>query len=286
MLDVLNRGISDELTSYTDKLLSTYRKLFLTCGNLVKRSQTNGTLYEDRLEAKGQIFRYYPSDTSIPLPDGSVIKLTDLQHYRIIANDNEFSLDWEKLLSELQEWASRDDCVLSAPSQGDPTEVNIADPLAWFDYETAGLNAILGEFACFLWYVYAQGGYLVPLYNAAAVYEHPKTYQLLHYNLPDLRRFTHDAANKIIRFDIIYKPTPARTYMLERYFSEVILPTAAEFRMLDQIGETIRPYLILRLIGTFNISLFDPVDAVFVLERLGRCAIVPFDMRNYFQLRH
>ncbi|WP_274919638.1 hypothetical protein [Streptomyces sp. WZ-12] len=57
---------------------------------------------------------------------------------------------------------------VSALTQGDPTEPNIADSAAgacWLDFEHAGRNILAGEIANFLWYLLALGGWLVPTYQ-------------------------------------------------------------------------------------------------------------------------
>ncbi|MFF2578074.1 hypothetical protein [Streptomyces goshikiensis] len=51
------------------------------------------------------------------------------------------------------------DCV---PTQGDPTEPNIADPLCWLDFEFAGHNTAVGEAVNLLWYSMTLGGWFVP----------------------------------------------------------------------------------------------------------------------------
>lgn len=72
---------------------------------------------------------------------------------------------------------------LSAPADlgrrhpGRPTDLNIGWSVAtgpvWFDYDTAGLNALAGEFACFLLYQRLHGAWLTPKYNPADFRDHP-----------------------------------------------------------------------------------------------------------------
>ena len=56
---------------------------------------------------------------------------------------------------------------LTALTQGDPTEPNIAEPLCWLDFEHAGRNVLAGDVANLLWYLLGMGGWLVPRYQPA-----------------------------------------------------------------------------------------------------------------------
>jgi hypothetical protein len=44
----------------------------------------------------------------------------------------------------------------------------------WFDFDTGGLNALPGEFACFLLYQRLHGAWLTPRYNRAAFATTPR----------------------------------------------------------------------------------------------------------------
>ncbi|MDH2425803.1 hypothetical protein [Sphaerisporangium sp. TRM90804] len=78
------------------------------------------------------------------------------------------SLHFAGVLGRLRAELAPERGCLTALTQGDPTEPNIAgSSLCWLDYEHAGLNPVAAEAANLLWYLLAMGGWLVPQYKPA-----------------------------------------------------------------------------------------------------------------------
>jgi hypothetical protein len=124
-------------------------------------------LYLDRLKPGGRIDQWWlHDDISLELPeDGPKLSVRDLAGYELQVGDRAFQIDLEQIIAKARRHSAPDSVWLSALTQGDPTEPNIASPLCWFDFEHAGLNTLPGEIANLLWYLLGLGGWLVPRYQ-------------------------------------------------------------------------------------------------------------------------
>jgi hypothetical protein len=189
LLDLLNTDEpTAELHRYMDELTAAYREVVLESAQELPPTDVVRKLYWERAAAGGRLDAYY-AGADFPVADGIIdLPVTRLAEYVLVVNGQPLSLGWTATLRRLRSHFERNEPVWAALTQGDPTDVNLAHPLAWLDYDTAGLNSILGEFANFLWYVTALGGWLVPTYNPAAFADHPATFQRVEANRPQLQR--------------------------------------------------------------------------------------------------
>jgi hypothetical protein len=96
---------------------------------------------------------------------------------RLTVNGTDHTADFSAVIAWCRESLAPARPVWAAVAQSDPTDLNIgwspASGPVWFDYDTAGLNALPGEFACFLLYQRLHGAWLTPKYNPAAFRDHP-----------------------------------------------------------------------------------------------------------------
>ncbi len=156
--------------------------------------------------------------------------------------------------------------VWAALTQGDPTDLNIGTGPVWFDYDTAGLNATAGEFACFLWYQQLHGGWLVPTYNAAALHDHPAALTGRSLNQPHV--MIAREGRHTVRISYHHEPSPARRHAIRRYHLELVRPLASRVGITD-VTEWLRPYLVLRILGVHNLSDLAASDAALSLAYLA-----------------
>lgn len=284
LLDLLNRDGETGtrlLDEYLDELTRSYRTVMRATCEQVPPGEVIGKLYRDRALPGGRLDDYY-ANVDFPLTDApSGPRIRDLARHGITVNGVHHPLDWSKTLSWLREEFQRPEPVWSAISQGDPTDVNLAVPLAWFDHDTGGRNAIAGEFANFCWYTCVLGGWLVPTYNPGAFTNHPAVFDRIVDNSPRIRVGSTDRHNGIT-VDIDDHLSPARHRAVSSYWHRLVVPTAAELFPRRDIGEVLRPYLAMRIIGVYNLADLAADHRLYLLARLAQCMAPHFDPAAFF----
>ncbi|MEU1091387.1 hypothetical protein ACFYPN_18050 [Streptomyces sp. NPDC005576] len=172
--------------------------------------------------------------------------------------------------------------VWAALTQGDPTDVNLARPLAWFDYDTAGMNSIPGEFANFLWYASALGGWLVPTYNPTAFADHSATFAHVPANTPEIRRAAVDHTTSTIHIDYTPRLSPPRRAAVAAYWNKLVRPVADRLWPGEDLANLLRPYLAMRILGVCNLADLASEDRLVLLARLAEAMNPTFDPTTYF----
>jgi hypothetical protein len=250
----------------------------------VEPTQVVRKLYWDRAAAGGRLDAYY-GETDFLVADGIVdLAASRLAEYVLVVNGQPLLLGWAATVTWLRDHFSRIDRVWAALTQGDPTDVNIAHPLAWLDYDTAGQNAVLGEFANFLWYSTALGGWLVPTYNPAAFTDHPATFAHVEANRPRLRQAKINHTARTIPVDYTHRLSAPRRVAAAVYWHQLVRPIADKLWPGENLGELLRPYLAMRILGVYNLADLSPTDRLLVLVRLAEAMSPTFDPVTYFAL--
>lgn len=283
LLDLLNTpddGDHAALDAYMRQLTSTYLRVFTETAELSPPSAVLGKLYLDRAAPGGRLDRYY-ADHDVPLTDAEDgPRLSDLARTGLYVNGRHYQLDWAATISWLRD--AFDTPVWSAISQGDPTDVNLAVPLAWLDYDTAGRNAIAGEIANFSHYTAVLGGWLVPALNPEAFVQHPATFDRVRANTPSIS--SHPYADTLhIRFSD--RLTQARRLALSRYWELLVRPLGARYFPGDTLAEVLRPYLAMRIIGVFDLAQMSLDQRLYLLAKLALCMAPDFSPACFFNLR-
>lgn len=127
----------------------------------------------------------------------------------------------------------------------------------WFDYDTGGLNAIPGEFACFLLYQRLHGAWLTPHYNPAAFRDHPAAIEAV-VRCEPVVQMQHVPTSLTIVYR--HRPSPARRHVMRRYLDEIVYPVANQLDISD-LMEWLRPYLVMRLLAVYDLASLKPRDA-------------------------
>jgi hypothetical protein len=283
-LDLLNRpGPTDsELQDYMGDMTAFYRKAIAATARRVHPSDVVRKLYWDRAQPGGRLDAYYQGRDFLlhhPVP------VSQLHRHTVIVNNRELHLDWNRILDNLREHFAADEPVWAALTQGDPTDVNLAHPLAWLDYDTAGMNSLLGEFANFLWYTTALGGWLAPTYNPDAFADHPATNIQVTANRPKLHWAAVDTRTHTIHIDYSSTPAPARQAAAARSWQNLVEPTAADLWPGEDLGELLRPYLAMRILAVYNLAHLSSHDRITALARLAEVIDPDFDPIAFFHLR-
>ena len=283
LLDLFNSDQpSSELTVYLGQLTSAYRKTILATARPTKPSDVVRKLYWDRAASGGRIDTYYAGKDFL-VADGYIdVPVSRLDNYDLSINGRRQHLGWDSILRWLRARFSTAGPVWAALTQGDPTDVNLAHPLAWFDYDTAGMNSIPGEFANFLWYTSALGGWLVPMYNPTAFADHPSTFEHVPANTPEVRRADVDRRTGTIHIDYVPRLSENRRAAVGAYWTRLVQPVAHHLWPEADLGTLLRPFLAMRILGVYNLADLTPLDRLVLLARLFEVMSPHFDPATFF----
>lgn len=237
------------------------------------RFTTNGAtinkLYGDRAAPDGRLERYYRSNAPWLNANGTrAVRPQDLVDMRLVVNGRECAIDFVDLMLQLRLHFAQRAPVWAALTQGDPTDINIGwaptgGPV-WFDYDTGGLNALPGEFACFLLYQRLHGAWLAPHYNRAAFRDHPSALAQARLAEPVVH-FEQSGSSLTIEYH--HRPSPARRHVLRRYLEEIVRPVANSLDV--DLMCWLRPYLVMRLLAVYRLADLEPRDAALSLALLA-----------------
>lgn len=233
-------------------------------------TDTISKLYGDRAAPDGRLDRYYLPNAPWSITfNGRRLRPSDLAAIRLVINGREQTLDFAELMTRIRVHFARHNPVWAAITQGDPTDINIgwspdSGPV-WFDYDTGGLNALPGEFACFLLYQRLHGAWLTPHYNIAAFRDHPSALTPAILAEPTVNI---DQDRSSLMIDYRHVPSAARRHVLRRYLDEIIRPIASHLSI-DDVMEWLRPYLVMRLLGVHHLADLEPRDAALSLALLA-----------------
>lgn len=178
-------------------------------------------------------------------------------------------IDFARLVTWLRSRLAPGGPVWAAVTQADPTDFNVgwspAGGPAWFDYDTGGLNALPGEFACFLLYQRLHGPWLTPRYNTAAFRGHPSALATGALAPPSVH-VSH--GRHLLQIDYRHAPSPARRRVLRRYLTGIIEPFAGHLGISD-LMDWRRPYLVMRILAVYNLADLEPGDTALSLGLLA-----------------
>ncbi|WP_326597891.1 hypothetical protein [Streptomyces sp. NBC_01803] len=283
LLDLLNtEQPTPDLTRYLDDLTSHYRHVILSTARLADPTDIIRKLYWDRAAPGGRLDHYY-ADTDPLLTVGTDhLPLSQLAGYTLHINGDELHLDWTATLTDLKRHFHSNEPVWAAITQGDPTDVNLAHPLAWLDLDTGGLNSIAGEFANYLWYTTALGGWLVPTYNPAAFADHPATLTRLPANTPELHKARIDIGNRVITVSYTLRLSQPRRLAAATYWHRLVQPVAAELWPDTNLADILRPYVAMRILAVYNLDDLAPADRLVLIIRLAEVMSGDFSAESFF----
>ena len=283
LLDLLNTDEArGDLHTYMAQLTTVYREVIFATAWPADPAHVVRKLYWDRAAPGGRLDTYY-AGKDLLIADGLIdIPVSRLDTYTLNINGRRHRLDWAATLRWLRAHFATAEPVWAALTQGDPTDVNLAHPLAWFDYDTAGMNSIPGEFANFLWYASALGGWLVPTYNPTALADHPATFAHVPANTPEIRRAAVDHTTSTIHIDYTPRLSAPRRAAVTAYWNQLVQPVADRLWPGKDLANLLRPYLAMRILGVYNLADLAPEDRLVLLARLAEAMSPAFDSTTYF----
>ncbi|MEN3611353.1 hypothetical protein AAH979_17560 [Plantactinospora sp. ZYX-F-223] len=259
-LSGLNQGLDAILGHYQQVIGATMRHL--------QAGRTISKLYRDRVQPGGRLDRYYGHNPALlTIPDGSAVRCSQLRGTTLVVNGQPRQLDFDGLVTGLRTALHPDQQTWAATTQGDPTDFNIGldeeKRPVWFDYDTAGLNALPGEIACFLWYQRLHAAWLVPRYNPGAFVDHQRS--LADAVKPQIRLARISA--RTITIDYQHRPSAARQHTIARYLDQLARPLAATTG--TDLLTWLRPYLAMRLLAVYPLHHMEPTDAALSIGLLA-----------------
>jgi hypothetical protein len=285
LVDLLSAdGVGEELRLYLDRLTDAYRKNILATAVLENPVHVVRKLYWDRAAPGGRLDSYYAEAELSLSVAGAEILFDDLGAWTLTVNGLDTRLDWQATLKDLRAHFENAGPVWAALTQGDPTDVNLAVPLAWFDYDTAGMNCVLGEFANFLTYVATLGGWLVPTYNPAAFADHPAVVDRRPDNTPVVTTQSIEATRRSLHIAYESPLSAPRKAAVTAYWHRLVLPVAARLWPGQDLATLLRPYVAMRLLAVYDLGDLTPTDRLLVLVRLVEALSPYFDPITYFHI--
>lgn len=233
--------------------------------------ETISKLYGDRAAPNGRLDRYYsPNAPWLTTTGTRRVRPQDLSDLRLVVNGREHAVDFADLMIRLRVHFARESPVWAAITQGDPTDINIgwspAGGPVWFDYDTGGLNALPGEFACFLLYQRLHGAWLTPRYNRAAFRDHPSALATASLAEPAVA-VEHNGSSLAI--DYRHTPSAARQHVLRRYLDDIVYPIV-RYLGINDLMAWLRPYLVMRLIAVYHLADLEPRDTALSIALLAQ----------------
>ncbi|WP_418153956.1 hypothetical protein [Actinoalloteichus caeruleus] len=248
-----------------------YQRVIGSTLRLTTNRETISKLYGDRAAPGGRLDQYYRPNASWPITNGTQrVRPEDLADLRLVVNGREHAVHFGELTTRLRDHFARHNPVWAAITQGDPTDINIgwspAGGPVWFDYDTGGLNALPGEFACFLLYQRLHGAWLTPHYNRAAFDDHPSALTPSSLAEPVVQ-VEHNRSSLMITYR--HAPSRARRHVLRRYLDEIIWPIARHLGI-DDLMTWMRPYLVMRLLGVYHLADLESSDTALSLALLAQ----------------
>jgi hypothetical protein len=227
-------------------------------------------LYLDRIRPGGRIDTWYLSgQLAVPAPrTDQPIPLHALTGHIFVVNGVPMRLDLPAIIWEAREALCSARTWITALTQGDPTEPNIADPLCWLDFQYAGRNTLAGEIAVLLWYLLGMGGWLVPTYQPD-VYARTLPLHLPPVTTPHLEHVNHDERHRRLEVRYTWAVGAGRQAAIDRLLKRVradLAPAAGldPDRFLAQLGH----FLALRILGVIPPGRLTGHDLLLLLAKL------------------
>jgi hypothetical protein len=227
-------------------------------------------LYTGRLRPGGRIESWYlRDDLPVHQETGRRLTLRDLADYHLAIGERTYRLDIEQILKNLRSALSPASQWVTAITQGDPTEPNIAWPRCWLDFEHAGRNTLAGEIANMLWYLLALGGWLVPRHQPD-VYARTTRLALPPVATPTITAIhaAHDARR--ITVDWAWHTGAGRDAAITRLVSWIggELGAAAQLQPGDEMAQ-LRGFLALRILGVIPPTRLTADEALLIIAKLA-----------------
>jgi hypothetical protein len=150
--------LTEEVRALVNAVCDDLLRAIELTGGWARIEDCRAGLYGDRIASGGRLDQWY---ASWPRPawivNGERLDVRDLEDTTFAIHGRQYPSPWRGLLDWLRSELEANSRWLSALTQGDVTEPNIAVPLCWLDFEHAGRNVLAGDVANLIWYHSGNG---------------------------------------------------------------------------------------------------------------------------------
>jgi hypothetical protein len=232
-------------------------------------------LYSSRLREGGRIDQWYlhsPGPSAISETADGPTDLRDFSGWDLRVNDRTYTFDLPGVIAAIRGELSPANQWLTALTQGDPTEPNIAEPLCWLDFEHAGRNVLVGEMANLLWYLLGMGGWLVPRYQPA-IYARTLRLALPPVTAPVIGDVDISVHRRCAELRYTWRTGPGRQAAIKRLLTWLTGDLGAALGCAPtDMAELLRPFLIMRILGVIPGRSLDRMDALLMLVKVAEAS--------------
>ncbi|HLX47486.1 MAG TPA: hypothetical protein VKS82_04050 [Streptosporangiaceae bacterium] len=227
-------------------------------------------LHLARLAPGGRLDRWYTCPLHPAwLLGGHLLSLDDLAGRTLVAGGREIGCGWPVNLPELQSVLAGRTRWVTAVTQGDVTEPNIAQPLCWLDFEHAGRNALASDTANFLWYLLGMGGWLVPTYQPG-VYARTLRTPVPPVAAPVISHLRVTPWR--IEIDYTWKVGVGRHAAIATLLHRLAGDLGAALGPTTDVAADLRPFLAVRILGVISLRQMSGPHALTCLVKLAELA--------------
>ncbi|MBN1275583.1 NUDIX hydrolase [Candidatus Woesearchaeota archaeon] len=172
--------------------------------------------------------------------------------YRLKMNDILLPVTFDDIFNELISFFTSDASEIGYYSQGDFSPSNIGMKPIFFDYEVAGFNPVVGDYAIFFWNLYLAEHYFYPKYHPEA-YTNDLVLNNVKLNKPKFKYFI-DNEKKLISFNLDFKPKNYHLACIKEYNNMISL------HLEKDVLKNVKYYISMRILASLNITTFDTSD--------------------------
>ena len=207
-----------------------------------------------------------------PGPVSGPADLRDFSGWEFRINERTYSIDLPGVIAAIRGELSPASRWLTALTQGDPTEPNIAEPLCWLDFEHAGRNVLAGEVANLLWYLLGMGGWLVPRYQPAT-YARTLRLSLPPVTAPVISNLNISVHSRCAELTYTWSTGLGRQAAIKRLLTWLAGDLGAVLGCVPaDMFALLRPFLILRILGVISGRSLDRMDALLMLAKVAEAS--------------
>jgi hypothetical protein len=208
----------------------------------------------------------------MPGPVGDPADLRDFSGWELRVDGRAYVFDLPGVIGEVRRELFPASLWLTALTQGDPTEPNIAEPLCWLDFEHAGRNVLAGDLANLLWYLLGMGGWLVPRYQPAT-YARTLRLALPPVTGPEIGYLDIAAHRRRAELSYTWRTGPGRQAAIRRLLTWLDGDLSAALGCAPgRMAALLRPFLILRILGVIPGTSLSREDSLLMLAKIAKAS--------------
>lgn len=195
--------------------------------------------------------------------------MRELASYEITVNGVVLRLNLPEVIRDTWELLAGHGQWITAATQGDPTEPNIAEPLCWLDFEYAGRNTLAGEITTLLWYLLAMGGWLVPVFQPK-VYARTLRLALRPVATPLIEQHALSTTARRLEITYVWDVGAGRHAAVHRLVERIRTDLAATAGIEpDSFLRQVRGFLAARILGVFDPATLSGSALLLILAKLA-----------------